>query len=90
MEGDASLNKDSGFYPVGHGKIGSNIDPRAHLRKIITAVVQIIDWRESGMISSGKVGTLTAIRVINDEDLSQNGHNENGKEGDGMKDIWEI
>lgn len=49
-----------------------------------------MDWRENGMISSGKVGTLIAIRVTNDEDLSQNDHNENGKEGGGMKDIWEI
>lgn len=35
MEEDVSLNKDLGFYPVGHGKMGSNTDPSAHLRKII-------------------------------------------------------
>ena len=42
------------------------------------------------MISSGKVGTLIVIRVTNDEDLSQNAHNENGKKCDEMKVIWEI
>lgn len=45
---------------------------------------------KNGMTSTGKVGTLKVIRVINDEDLSQNDHNENGKEAYGMKYIWDI